>query len=39
MEWKNYDECISVMRPYNLEKQRLLTNINNTLNQYKMSFI
>ena len=39
MEWKNYDECISAMRPYNLEKQRLLTNINNTLTQHKMSFI
>lgn len=39
IEWKTYDECISVMRPYNLEKQRLLTNINNTLTQHKMSFI
>ena len=39
MEWKTYDDCISVMRPYNLEKQRLLTNINNTLVNHKKTFI
>jgi 8-oxo-dGTP pyrophosphatase MutT (NUDIX family) len=39
MEWKTYDDCISSMRPYNLEKKRLLTNINQMLTQYYISFI
>jgi len=36
MEWKTYDECIRVMRPYNLEKMRLITNINNTLKTLRL---
>lgn len=39
MEWKTYDESISVIRPYNLEKKRLITNINNMLIQYPLSYI
>ena len=39
MEWKTYDECISVMRPYNLEKRRLITNIHNMLSQYCMMYM
>lgn len=39
MEWKSFDECISVMRPYNLEKKRLITNIHNTLTQYSMMYM
>ena len=39
MEWKTFDECISIMRPYNLEKKRLLTNIHNTLTQYYMMYM
>ena len=39
MEWKNYDECISVMRPYNLEKKRLLKNIDNTLKEHRITII
>jgi len=39
MEWKPFDECISAMRPYNLEKQRLLTNINNTLQNHQITII
>ena len=31
MEWKNYDDCITAIRPYNLEKIRMLNNINNIL--------
>lgn len=37
MEWKNYEECMETIRPYNLEKKRLLTNIYNCLKQYKLS--
>uniref|UniRef100_A0A6C0D410 Nudix hydrolase domain-containing protein n=1 Tax=viral metagenome TaxID=1070528 RepID=A0A6C0D410_9ZZZZ len=36
MEWKTYDECIEVIRPYNLEKKRLLTNIHNTITQFSI---
>jgi len=39
MEWKTYDESISAMRPYNLEKKRLITNINKTLKQFPLSYI
>jgi 8-oxo-dGTP pyrophosphatase MutT (NUDIX family) len=39
MAWKTFDDCISVMRPYNLEKKRLLTNINRMLTQYYITFI
>ena len=31
MEWKTYDECMNSMRSYNLEKKRLITNINHTI--------
>jgi len=31
MKWKTYDECIQSIRPYNLEKKRILTCIHNTL--------
>ena len=27
MEWKTYEECMSSIRQYNLEKKRLITNI------------
>jgi ADP-ribose pyrophosphatase YjhB (NUDIX family) len=30
-KWKTYEECIKCIRPYNLEKLRLLKNIHNTL--------
>jgi ADP-ribose pyrophosphatase YjhB (NUDIX family) len=36
MSWKKYEDCISCIRPYNLEKIRLITNINNALNKYSM---
>ena len=31
MEWKTYEECMQSIRNYNLEKKRMLTNINETL--------
>ena len=36
MEWKTYEECLQVIRPYNLEKKRMLTNIHNTTMHYSM---
>jgi len=37
MEWKTYEECIDCIRPYNLEKKQLLTNIYEALNTYKIT--
>ena len=31
MEWKSFEECISAIRPYNLEKKRLIPNINHLI--------
>ena len=31
MEWKTFEDCIKSIRSYNLEKKRLITNINNTV--------
>ena len=31
MEWKTYEECLECIRPYNLEKKRLLENVYKTL--------
>jgi 8-oxo-dGTP pyrophosphatase MutT (NUDIX family) len=36
IEWKTYDECISCIRDYNLEKKRVIRNINNTLLEYSV---
>jgi 8-oxo-dGTP pyrophosphatase MutT (NUDIX family) len=37
VEWKTYEECMECIRPYNLEKKRLLTNIFNCLKKYKFT--
>lgn len=34
LEWVTMDECIDKIRPYNLEKIKLITNINNVLNNH-----
>jgi len=36
MEWKTYDECMKSIRPYNLEKKRLITDIYNGLTKYQL---
>jgi 8-oxo-dGTP pyrophosphatase MutT (NUDIX family) len=36
MEWKSFEECMRVIRPYNLEKIRMLTNIHQTLKQFRL---
>jgi len=36
VEWKTYYECLESIRPYNLEKKQLITNINNVLQEYTL---
>lgn len=38
MEWKNYDECMTLIRCYNLEKKRILTNIYETLKRFPLIY-
>lgn len=36
LEWKTYDRCVEVIRPYNFEKINLITRINNVLEKYEI---
>ena len=36
MVWTNFENCIKMMRPYNLEKIRVITNVDKCLNKYKV---
>ncbi len=36
MEWKTYNECLESIRPYNLEKKKLIENINKVLQTYRI---
>ena len=36
LEWKNIDQCLESIRPYNLEKKALITNINKVLEEYRL---
>ena len=36
IEWKTLDECIASIRPYNLEKIKLITDINKILKEYRL---
>jgi 8-oxo-dGTP pyrophosphatase MutT (NUDIX family) len=36
LEWKTYENCIASIRSYNLEKKKVITNIHNTLQKYKL---
>jgi len=38
MEWKTYEECMDSIRPYNLEKKRLITNIHNAILKLKLVY-
>lgn len=31
MEWKNYEDCMKMIRSYNLEKKKMLSNVHNCL--------
>ena len=39
MQWKSLPECISSIRPYNLEKIHLISNINKLLEDYNIVYI
>jgi 8-oxo-dGTP pyrophosphatase MutT (NUDIX family) len=36
LQWKTLDECLASIRPYNLEKKGLITNINKVLMEYRL---
>jgi len=36
LEWKSYEDCIKSIRPYNLEKKKIITNIYNLLQEYRL---
>ena len=36
LEWKTFAECLDSIRPYNLEKKELITNINKVLQEYRL---
>jgi 8-oxo-dGTP pyrophosphatase MutT (NUDIX family) len=36
MEWKTIDQCLTSIRPYNLEKKELILNVNNALLEYRL---
>ena len=36
LEWKSFDTCVGVIRPYNFEKINLITRINNVLEKYEI---
>jgi hypothetical protein len=36
IEWKNLEECLDSIRPYNLEKKQLIININKVLQEYRL---
>jgi 8-oxo-dGTP pyrophosphatase MutT (NUDIX family) len=36
IEWKTINECLEIIRPYNLEKKKLITNINKVLQEYRL---
>lgn len=39
MEWKKYEDCINIIRDYNVEKKRLLHRVYQTLLRYPLYFI
>jgi hypothetical protein len=36
LEWKNIEQCLESIRPYNLEKKKLILNINKVLQEYRL---
>ena len=36
VEWKSFEDCLSNIRHYNIEKKRLITNINHALMHYSL---
>tara|TARA_Y100000992_G_C21272173_1_gene497570 strand:- start:1994 stop:2803 length:810 start_codon:yes stop_codon:yes gene_type:complete len=38
MQWFSFEDCNKIIRPYNLEKKRMLSKINKTLNYYRFFY-
>ena len=38
IEWKTIDECLSSIRPYNLEKKKIIIQLNEVLSNYILSY-
>ena len=38
LEWKTIEECVSAIRPYNLEKIQMIQRINRALKEYRIYF-
>jgi 8-oxo-dGTP pyrophosphatase MutT (NUDIX family) len=36
LEWKTTEDCLESIRPYNLEKKQLISNINKVLEEYRL---
>lgn len=36
MEWKTYDECMRLIRPYHIEKKKMIDNIHNLLTTHRV---
>jgi 8-oxo-dGTP pyrophosphatase MutT (NUDIX family) len=36
LDWKSLEKCLEIIRPDNLEKKELITNINNVLQQFRL---
>jgi len=36
LEWKTIDECLNSIRPYNLEKKKLIKNVSKILKEYRL---
>jgi 8-oxo-dGTP pyrophosphatase MutT (NUDIX family) len=36
IEWKTLDECLESIRPYNLEKKKIINNINQIIQEYNI---
>ena len=36
LEWKSYRDCMDSIRPYNLEKKKIIINIYNMLQEYRL---
>lgn len=36
IQWLNYEECLQRIRPYNLEKINILSNLNTVLQEYRL---
>ena len=36
IRWCTYEECLKLIRPYNIEKKKIIENVNNVLNNYTL---